>query len=93
MKVYHDKDGKIYTYDKDGGVEWLFEVLIDNGDNVAKIVNNLIERSHNTTYQASAKKPTPKSLTNWYCEKCKQDVEGINVTFEETHEGCGGVCR
>jgi hypothetical protein len=43
MEVYHDKDGKIYTYNKDGSVRWLFEVLIHEGDNVAKIVNDLLQ--------------------------------------------------
>lgn len=28
----------------------------------------------------------------WRCLKCAQDVEPFSVTFEETHEGCGGKC-
>ena len=47
ITVYHDKDGKLYTYDENGNVEWLFEVMIDQGDNVAKIVNNLLMRPLN----------------------------------------------
>ena len=31
--------------------------------------------------------------TDWVCEKCGQTVNGRNVTFEETHEGCGGKCH
>ena len=28
----------------------------------------------------------------WVCQKCNELVDGINVTFEEYHEGCGGKC-
>ncbi len=29
----------------------------------------------------------------WYCLKCgAEDIPGEGVTFEETHEGCGGKC-
>lgn len=28
----------------------------------------------------------------WICQKCGEIVPGINVTFEEFHEGCGGRC-
>ena len=30
---------------------------------------------------------------NWFCSRCKKDVEGVDVTFEETHVGCGGNCH
>jgi hypothetical protein len=30
--------------------------------------------------------------TTWFCTKCKDDVDGCNVTYAETHEGCGGNC-
>jgi hypothetical protein len=35
---------------------------------------------------------SPKSSA-WYCEKCGQEVDDTNVTYEETHDGCGGACR
>jgi ribosomal protein L37AE/L43A len=41
---------------------------------------------------SDSKESTPKSSA-WYCEECKQRVDGSNVTFEETHDGCGGKCR
>ena len=28
----------------------------------------------------------------WVCEECGQGVYPINVTYEELHEGCGGIC-
>lgn len=31
-------------------------------------------------------------LKHWVCEKCGQGVYPENVTYEETHEGCGGAC-
>lgn len=30
--------------------------------------------------------------THWVCEKCDQGVYPNSVTFQETHEGCGGTC-
>lgn len=29
---------------------------------------------------------------HWVCEECGIGVYPENVTFEETHEGCGGIC-
>lgn len=29
----------------------------------------------------------------WTCKKCGETVEPIKVTYEETHEGCGGQCH
>lgn len=29
---------------------------------------------------------------HWVCESCGEGVYPNNVTFQETHEGCGGVC-
>lgn len=29
---------------------------------------------------------------HWVCEKCGEGVYPLNVTYQETHEGCGGVC-
>ena len=32
----------------------------------------------------------------WWCPSCKQDVSGIEVTYEEYHETCGtyiGNCQ
>jgi hypothetical protein len=28
----------------------------------------------------------------WICQLCGELVNGRNVTFEEYHEGCGGLC-
>lgn len=27
--------------------------------------------------------------SNWWCEKCQCSVDGIRVTYQETHENCG----
>lgn len=29
---------------------------------------------------------------HWVCELCGEAVYPINVTFDERHEGCGGIC-
>lgn len=31
--------------------------------------------------------------TMWMCERCKKEVDPRDVTFQETHEGCGGRCE
>jgi hypothetical protein len=37
--------------------------------------------------------PKQKSIDGeWSCNKCGDTVDGVNVTFEEIHEGCGGEC-
>lgn len=38
-KVYHDGDGKLYCYKHNGEVDWLFEVFINDGDSIARIIN------------------------------------------------------
>ena len=37
--------------------------------------------------------PEPEKEENvWKCKKCNEIVPPSNVTFEETHENCGGEC-
>lgn len=28
----------------------------------------------------------------WYCTECDTYITGEEVTYEETHDGCGGAC-
>ena len=28
----------------------------------------------------------------WWCCECNRLVESTEVTYEETHDGCGGIC-
>lgn len=50
MKVIHDSDGKIYT--EDG--KFLFEVLIREGDEVARRINKLLEIERNKVLEELA---------------------------------------
>jgi hypothetical protein len=29
---------------------------------------------------------------HWVCEKCGEGVYPKHVTYQETHDGCGGIC-
>lgn len=29
---------------------------------------------------------------HWICEECGEGVYPVNITHDERHEGCGGVC-
>lgn len=29
----------------------------------------------------------------WFCLRCSDRVENKDVTFQETHDGCGGCCE
>lgn len=46
--------------------------------NLVAAVIRLFDEGHQTEY--------------WFCDKCKQAVPASRVTYEETHEGCGGKC-
>jgi hypothetical protein len=50
LKVIHDSDGKIYT--EDG--KFLFEVLIREGDEVARRINKLLEIERNKVLEELA---------------------------------------
>ena len=53
VKIYHDKDGKIYTYDKQSNVQYLFEVRVSEGDNVAEVINRLLKRAVSEVHSCS----------------------------------------
>jgi len=66
MKIYHDGDGKIYTYDKNGHVQWLFEVKYSDG-NIVEIINNLIEDSSKCQDDCHNQ---PHNNLEFPCSKC-----------------------
>mgnify|MGYP000435222582 CR=1 FL=1 len=62
----------------DGGV-------IQIGANGEKLIKEIIEKAINYTRCC-------ETSCGWTCEKCGETVNGIEVTYEEKHDGCGGYC-
>ena len=54
-----------------------------------KALNEFADKHHNEQLLIQS---VVKPSCGWTCEKCGETVNGLEVTFEETHDGCGGNC-
>ena len=68
--------------------EWaeLFQEDVSNGASQSDIVQMLEDYK---TEQLTI--PVVSGINQWTCDKCGT-VPNEEVTFEETHDGCGGYC-
>ena len=60
-------------------------------ERITEIYNK--ERDNNQMFRVKDKTATDNWLGLWHCNRCGEDVNGSNVTYEDTHEGCGGICE
>lgn len=62
--------------------------------NVQELDNNVLEAENKERRDKIKGLEILSSVDSedWFCEKCKEYVEGRDVTYEELHDGCGGNC-
>lgn len=58
--------------------------------NQARSLADALESANCAPWQDQPSEPV--RIVDWYCHRCHQMVDPTRVKYDETHEGCGGVC-